>query len=272
MNFLVTYPQAVKPPLGSTLVYQVFPSWLQDIDPLNVYIDDQRLAPSNRPYLLLNMIASLDGASTIKGLSGGLGSAADQRILVALRACCDWILVGSGTAKAERYRPPRMNPAAVDRRSQLGFEAAPRLAIVTASGKLDPSIPALIHPNQPKTLIICGKQANHQHLAELNAEVVWLPTPRPKPQEVLGVLYERHAKVVLCEGGPSWNASLLSAGVIDEICLSISPRLVGGTAGRVVAGTQERLPTNMALQRVLVEDGYLFTRYIRQVETSGEGT
>ncbi len=266
VNFLVTYPQVMKHPLGSTLVYQVYPSWVQDIDPLDVYLDDERLAPPNRPYLLINMIASLDGASTIKGLSGDLANAADRQVLLALRACCDWILVGAGTANAERYRSPRTNTATSQRRLQLGFDATPRLAIVTASGNVDPNAPALRHSSNPPTLIICGQKANHQHLADLNAEVVCLPTPQPAPQEVLGALHERNAKVVLCEGGPRWNASLLHTDLIDEICVSISPILVGGTSARIITNTQDSLPTNMGLDRLLVEDDYLFTRYTRRVK------
>jgi len=244
-------------------VQQIFPDWNAEVDPLDSYLRDARPAPPGRPWVMLNMIASLDGATALDGLSGGLGGPCDRAVLAALRACCDWILVASGTANAERYRMPKGNPAARTHRLQKQQTAAPRLAIVTASGKLDPTIPALANEGQPRPLVISGTLADAARLSALNAEIVRLPMPKPQPQAVLQTFHERGATVVLCEGGPTWNGQMLRAGVVDEMCISISPILVGGDSPRVVAAAPQTTVRKMRLRRLLTEDGLLFARYTR---------
>jgi len=224
---------------------------------------------------MVNMIASLDGATAIEGLSGNLGGPADRKVFRAVRASCDWIVVASGTAAAESYGHPKQSEAVVEARLRTGRSTAPRLAIVTASGAIDPTIPAFTHtadstaddrgPKQ-SPLVISGEQANPKRLTALGAlgaEIVRLPTPRPQPGAVLNELHRRGAQVVLCEGGPTWNAKMVEAGLIDEICLSISPILVGGTSSRIVAGAERASPAQMHLSRLLCEDDLLFARYTR---------
>ncbi|MDE0608225.1 MAG: dihydrofolate reductase family protein [Acidimicrobiaceae bacterium] len=247
---------------------QILPSWIEDVDPLDIYPDDPRPAPSDRPWVMGSMIASLDGATAIGGLSGELGGPADRAVFRAVRASCDWIVVASGTANAESYGPPKQSEAVVEARLRSGRSAVPRLAIVTVSGAIDPTIPAFTHaagdraPEQ-RPLVISGEQANAEKLAALNAEIVRLPAPAPQPGAVLNELHRRGAQVVLCEGGPTWNGKMVQAGLIDEICLSISPILAGGTSSRIVAGAEHAIATQMRLSRLLCEDDLLFARYTR---------
>lgn len=263
---------------------QILPAWIDDVDPLEVYMNEPRPVPAGRPWVIVNMIAGLDGASALDGLSGGLGGPADKAVFRAVRACCDWILVASGTAAAERYRSPSPNEAALQRRLGAGRSAAPRLAIVTAGGALDPTIPALADTasasadtipaladtvtasadgHDRRTVVITGEAADSAQLAELDAEVVRLPMPVPQPHAVLGELHQRGAAVVLCEGGPNWNGRMTEAGLVDELCLSISPILSGGTSPRIVADAARAVPVRMQLRRLLAEDDFLFARYTR---------
>ena len=256
-----TGPKTVR----SAPVQQILPTWIEDVDPLDVYSTEPRPAPPDRPWVMVNMIAGVDGATAVNGLSGDLGGPADRAVFRAIRASCDWILVASGTAVAERYRAPTRNDAVVERRLELGRSGVPRLAIVTASGALDPTIPALAGTiaDQPPTLVITGEQADPDRLAALNAEIVRLPMPRPQPEAVLDELHKRGAAVVLCEGGPTWNGRMTDAGLVDELCLSISPILAGGTSSRIVAGAAQAVPTQMRLRRLLSDDDLLFARYTR---------
>ncbi|MXW61443.1 MAG: pyrimidine reductase family protein [Acidimicrobiaceae bacterium] len=257
----------------SAAVQQILPTWIEDVDPLDIYPDDPRPAPMGRPWVMVNMIASLDGATAVNGLSGDLGGPADRAVFRAVRASCDWIVVASGTATAESYGPPKQTEAVVESRLRTGRSAVPRLAIVTASGAVDPTIPAFAHaadptvddlgPDQRRPLVITGEQADPERLAALNAEIVRLPMTRPQPSAVLDELHRRDAQVVLCEGGPTWNGQLVQAGLVDEICVSISPILAGGTSSRTVAGAEQAVPIQMRLSRLLSEDGLLFARYTR---------
>ncbi len=249
---------------------QILPTWIEDVDPLDIYSTEPRPVPPDRPWVIVNMIASVDGATAINGLSGDLGGPADRAVFRAVRACSDWILVASGTAGAERYRSPSPDEAAVEQRLGAGRSPSPRLAIVTASGALDPAIPALARATEDdgpgddrRTLVITGQEADTARLADLNAEVVRLPMPVPRPGAVLGELHRRGAAVVLCEGGPNWNGQMTEAGLVDELCLSISPILVGGTSSRIVADAARSVPTRMRLSRLLAEDDLLFARYTR---------
>lgn len=249
---------------------QILPSWIEGVDPLDVYLNETRPAPADRPWVMVNMIASLDGASAVDGLSGGLGGPADRAVFRSVRACCDWILVASTTASAEQYRSPNPSETVIRRRLSAGRSRAPRLAIVTAGGNVDPTIPALADAgdthgaDHQRTLVITGEQSDSDRLGALNAEVVRLPLPEPHPEAVLNELHRRGAAVVLCEGGPTLNGRMTEAGLIDEICLSVSPILAGGTSSRIVAGAAQADFTRMRLSRLLAEDDLLFARYIRR--------
>ncbi len=256
----------------SAAVQQILPTWIEDVDPLDIYPDDPRPAPSDRPWVMVNMIASLDGATAIGGLSGDLGGPADREVFRAVRASCDWIVVASGTATAESYGPPKHNEAVVEARLRTGRSAVPRLAVLTASGAVDPTIPAFNHAvdstahgpgSQQRPLVISGEKADPEKLSALNVEIARLPAPRPHPSAVLNELHRRGAQVVLCEGGPTWNGKMVQAGLVDEICLSISPILVGGTSSRIVVGAERAIPVQMRLSRLLCEDDLLFARYTR---------
>lgn len=111
---------------------QLHPVPIDEIDPLAKHEALDRPTPPDRPYVLVNMVASLDGATTAgpaagsagdgRAVSGGLGTAADRAVFSALRAVPDVILVAAGTANAERYRARgRPRPC----RSSGGAEARP---------------------------------------------------------------------------------------------------------------------------------------------------
>jgi riboflavin biosynthesis pyrimidine reductase len=245
-------------------VRQLLPDPLDTVDPLDLYTADHRPAPTDRPWLMANMIASADGATALEGVSGGLGGPGDKSVFRAIRASCDFVIVASATAATEAYRMPQTSPAITARRHERGRGPAPGLAIVTASGRVDASIPALSAraADEPRPLVITGQAADGDALALLDAEVVRLASARPEPQEILEELGRRGASVVLAEGGPRFNGILHGAGVIDELCLSLSPTMAGGDSARIVAGG-DAIARSLRLDRLLEEDGALFARYVR---------
>jgi len=249
----------------SEAVRQLFPSVVDDVDPLDLYLADARPCPTDRPWLMCNMIASVDGATALGGLSGDLGGPADKAVFRAIRATCDWVMVASATAVAETYRVPTVSSEVAQRRVAHGRGAAPRLAIVTASGVIDPTLPAFSQrgADDAPPLIVTGRAADGAQLQQLDAEVVRLDDDRPEPGAILEELRRRGARAVLAEGGPRFNGLLHGAGVIDELCLSLSPTLAGGTSARIVAQGPDDTATSLRLDRLLEEDGFLFARYVR---------
>jgi riboflavin-specific deaminase-like protein len=240
-----------------------------EVAPLDVYAADDRRAPAGRPWVLLNMISSIDGAISVEGRSGGLGGPADKAVFGAVRAIPDVILVGSGTVIAERYRSPRPSDEVRALRMARGQAPAPRLAIVTASLRIDPGHDVFADPgNRP--LIITAEHGDAERAAALGevADVVQSGSGGIDLAAALGEIRRQGATTVLCEGGPTLNGALVDTGLLDELCLSFSPTLVGGDSPRIVHGASAAL-RSMQLDRILEDDGMLFLRYLRAAPTAG---
>jgi riboflavin biosynthesis pyrimidine reductase len=216
---------------------------------------------------MLNMVTSVDGAIAIDGLSAGLGGPGDGQTFRAIRASCDWILVAAGTARAERYHVPRPAPDVAEVRLATGRTKAARLAVVTASVELDPGLPMFAdqRPGDQLPLIITGATPPPDRVASLAgmAEFAHLDADRPSPRLVINELHYRGASVVLAEGGPTWNGQLAEAGLIDELCLTISPHLVGGASPGILGTTPVSQVSGLTLERLLEHEGALFARYVR---------
>ncbi|MEX2292304.1 MAG: pyrimidine reductase family protein [Acidimicrobiales bacterium] len=235
------------------------------IDDLAAYVAaEARPVPVDRPWILVDMIASLDGAVTVDGRSGGLAGPADKEMFRALRAIGDVILAGAGTVRAEHYGPPR--PPAETRavRQARGQSAAPRLAIVSRSLDLDVRAPMFAEADEPPYVLTCN-QAPTDAMEELDevAEVIVAGDATVDLAAALGQLRSRGVGVVTCEGGPHLNGDLLLADLIDEWALTIAPLLVGGDARRSTTGPLPPAGRPMRLTRMLEDDSVLLTRWVR---------
>lgn len=114
----------------------LFPRPVADVDPLDVYADPLG-EPRDRPYVRLNMIASLDGAISVDGRSGPLGGPADRHLFQVLRSLSDVVLVGAGTVRTERYGPVRLPEPLRRAREERGQPASVPIAVFTRSLDLD---------------------------------------------------------------------------------------------------------------------------------------
>ncbi|MCA1837040.1 MAG: dihydrofolate reductase family protein [Actinobacteria bacterium] len=222
---------------------QLLPVVADDVDPVVVYADLP--AASGRPAVRLNMIASLDGAATVEGLSGGLGGPADHRVFAALRELTDVVLVAAGTVRAERYGPSKVP-----------------LAIVTRSCALDLDAPLFVEGARAIVLTVAAAPPKAIAAAREVADVLVAGERTVDLGVALQLLGEAGHRNVLAEGGPSLNAQLAAGDLIDELCLTIAPCLLGGDSRRILAGP----PVNMnrfALHTICEESGYLFLRLRR---------
>lgn len=247
-----------------------------DVDPAEVYGADSRPPLGDRPWVLANMIASVDGAATDPtGRSAGLGGPADRQVFSAIRAVADIVLAGAGTVRTERYGPARMPLSLEDARQARGQSARPRVAVVTRSLVLDLELPLFREAtDEDRPLVItttagldrvrstAGATAT-QDLAMV-AEIVVAGDESVDWDTALRALRATaRAGVVLVEGGPNTIAQLVAADLLDELCLTVSPQLAGAGGQRIVVGVESEAPRRLALDRVLVEDDYLFLRYLR---------
>lgn len=191
------------------------------------------------PWLAIGMVSSVDGAATLDGASGGLGQEGDLAAFRGLRAACDVILVGAGTVRVESYGPPRMRPHEVGRRGVRGQSDRPAIAVVSSS--LDMTGADRLFEEDPtwRPIVVTHRGADPVRVADLvdrGGEVVTAGTGRVDLVAAVEALHARGLRRILCEGGPHLNAQLLADGLVDEVFVTVAPRLVGGAASRIVVG------------------------------------
>lgn len=222
-------------------------------------------APEDRPYVALNMIATVDGAATVEGRTRALSDRADRAIFHGLRTQVDCVMVGAGTARIERYGRLARDPEHRDRRVAEGFEPEPLACIV--SGRLD--IPADLPLLQEPEARVLVATASERELPSAAASVAYLRSGaqggagRISLRPTLERLGSEHGvRSVLCEGGPTLNRALLAEGLVDELLLSLAPKLRGGAPEiTIVAGAPAEEPIELGLETCLESDGTLFLRY-----------
>ncbi|MHA6670119.1 pyrimidine reductase family protein [Homoserinimonas sp. A447] len=229
---------------------------LSDDELLDLYAAGDR----ERTWLRANFVSSLDGAATHNGLSAGLGSPADRRVFDLLRRLADVIVVGAGTVRAEGYGGLSVDDASADWRLRNGLAAQPVFAVVSASLDLDPPIFA-DNPVRPLVLTVPGAPADRRAALAGVADLVDCGEDRVDTRRMLRVLAERGLTQVHSEGGPHMLGAMTEEGTLDELCLTLSPRLEGGVARRITDG-HPTAPTPMTLAHVLTAaDGTLLLRY-----------
>jgi riboflavin biosynthesis pyrimidine reductase len=210
-------------------------------------LDDDQLsrayAPPRLPWLRMNFVATADGAAQgSDGLSGGINNAVDNRVFHALRSRADVVLVGAGTARAESYGPADVPLVLISRRTELppklaGLERGRvLLATVVGADGLDEARAALGAEN----VLVCGTE--DVDLAQVKRH-----------------LDERGLREQLCEGGPALFAAGLSSGGVDELCLTLVPRVVAGDAYRITRG--DAVDVDLELTHLLVQESTVLARY-----------
>jgi len=185
----------------------------------DAYAGPHRRRLSDRPWVVLTMITSADGAIEVDGASAGLGSPGDREVFLHMHRSADSVLVGAETVRRDVYSP---------------LPAHQQLFVMSRSGDLGPGSAGL--------------------LAAANTHVVH--------GDVGDVVRHLPGDVCSLEGGPTLNAQMLAADLVDEACITVSPRLVGGRSARMAVGDFAGTDA-WRLAHVLEEDGFLFVRYLR---------
>lgn len=245
------------------MLRRLWPEPAGDVDGPACYDDDRRRSRDDRPYVMLNMVASVDGATAVDGVSKALGSPTDRAIFRHLRELADAVVIGAGTARAEHYGPPRMDEAAVVRRARRGQGPRPVMVVVTRSMVLDWA-GSLFDGSEPRPILLAPSTAAVGAGAVREAEVVACGEGSVDLKRALHLLRARGVRTALCEGGPGLNAQLLAAGLVDEVCLTLSPVLAGSNDPRGILApidAQGASRVHVSLAHVLEADGFLYLRY-----------
>ena len=258
-------PAAMKQPLFRRLLPPGGPVTVEEVIQ-GLRLRERAEGAAQRPYVMLNMVSTVDGRASIGGRSGPLGGRGDRELFHGLRGGVDAVMAGAGTVRAERYG--RIIPEEARRRARLerGLSEEPLACIVSGRLSLPGDIPLLAEP-AARVLIVTPSAAS---LPESAAHVDYLRAGRDGQLDLplaLADLRERFAVgTVLCEGGPHLNSQLLVAGLVDELFLSLAPKLAGGQdptgeALRILAGAELDHPVELTLLGALESESHLFLRY-----------
>lgn len=203
----------------------------------------------DRPWLRVNFVSTLDGAATgADGRTDSINTAADNAVFALQRELCDVVVAGAGTARIEGYEPVERSGG-----------RPPLLAVVSDSGRMPPSLAVVREGRGDAVLVTCADAAPSAvaHARErLGADNVWVLGQRTVDLEATKAeLVRRRGPRLLCEGGPTLFASLLAAGLVDELALTWAPALVAGAHSRITSGIAVDVALHPAL--LLEADGTL---------------
>ncbi|HUG84476.1 MAG TPA: dihydrofolate reductase family protein [Euzebya sp.] len=241
-------------------VDRLYPLPAEDVDVYAIY----RPVDPRASLVRLNIVASLDGHITDgAGVSGSLGGEGDRQVFFALRNMADAVLAGAGTVRAERYGPMRVRQSLAARRAADGLTGPVPVVVVTRSLDLDLEAPLFSQAVVP-TMVLTTTDAPRERVADVRAAGGVVVAVGRGDVDLAGAItvlgLEHGLHHLLVEGGATLNGRLLAAGLVDELCVTVAPVLVGGMGTRrLVEGLRSR--HELGLAQVLHHDGELLMTY-----------
>ena len=241
---------------------QLFPE-RREIESGDAYADLRLVerAPPGRPYVLANMIVSVDGRATAGGTTDALSSRTDRRLLLDLRCQVDAVLVGTATIAKESYGPLVRSRERQAERLRRGLDASP--LAVTASRSMRLPVESPLFQDTGARIVVLSNSGEESPRVPADMQVERLPGDELDLRAGLARLRERHnVRTLLVEGGPTLLSAILAADALDELFLSLSPKLAGGGEPGLLGSASPRRLRELELRSVLrSEDGFLFLRY-----------
>ena len=183
-----------------------------------------------KPRVGVNMAMSADGkVSTYRRETFSLGSAWDRRLMDVLRARADAVVIGARTLSLDGWAILVRDPAIRKRRAERRGRPHPLNVVVSTDAKLPAKCEFFTYPDTEK-LVITTRRAPEARVKRLRkiAEVAVLSRARIRARDVLDLLAARGARRVLVEGGGTLNFSFFREGLVDEIYITVTPRILGG--------------------------------------------
>lgn len=218
------------------------------------------LAPPERPYVISNFAATLDGRIALEGRSGAIGDDGDHELFRRLRTQADGLLVGTGTIGMEGYGRPIRRADLRAAREAIGLRPVPPLVTITRSGRLPLEIPLFADPEAHVIVYTTARIAPPDVPASVELERI---DDGPLLSGALRHLRAVHGiRSLLCEGGPLLLSGLLHERLVDELFTTVAPLLAGGGQEPVMtSGAPLELPARLELAWALERAGSIFLRH-----------
>ncbi|MFD3431332.1 pyrimidine reductase family protein [Nocardia fluminea] len=219
--------------------------------------------PGTGPWVRANFVQSVDGAVAVGETSSGLTTPLDQQVLKLLRLLSDVVLVGASTIRVEDYIGVRFSPAGVARRRAWGMADVPPIAVVSGRADLDPDSRLLTNTLVPPIILTStsASAAAKANLKAAGATVLELGDTSIESGAIIEALANLGLHQIICEGGPTLAGQLAADHILDELCLTTVPTILGGPAGRVTHGRLASLPVRC--KHIIVDqDGAQIARWI----------
>jgi riboflavin-specific deaminase-like protein len=241
-------------------VLRLHPLPPRKLSPERIYEDlelppAQRRDPS-RPYVIINMVSSLDGRTTVEGKAARLGSQTDRQVMRTLRSKADAVMIGANTLRAEKLSLGLDEPA----------KSQPMAIMLTNTGALPLESHFIRHERQ-RVLVLVPENLPENTVSRLrrHADVLRVPTTPRGPIDLEGaleILKAEHAvDLLLVEGGPTLNHALISRNLANELFLTLAPKLLGGTSGEAQTILSGPAPRVVSLLSAYLAGDELFLRY-----------
>jgi riboflavin biosynthesis pyrimidine reductase len=239
-------------------LYPIPESEQRTVSPDDAYgqLDLQSRAGDDRPYLIVNMVSTVDGQARIDNDTSELGNETDMKLFVKLREQVDCVIAGTRTVGIEQYKGPASQQETRERRQRRGLRPRPLFATATRSGKLPINSPVF---QDPDIEIVVFSEAE---LATESARAQIIQVKTTDPREMLAALRSQFdIRTVLLEGGPHINTPFFANELVDELFLTLAPLLTGAEGPfSIIAGS---LPRRQELHLIsaLLDEEHLFLRY-----------
>ncbi len=223
------------------------------------------LATAQRPHVAVNMVHTTDGRASVDGRTAPISSVADRQLFHALRTRVDAIMVGAGTLRVERYGRMVRDAERREQRRLAGLQPDPLAIVVSGSLDLAADLPLL---QDPDSRVVIVTAAEHS-IDGVGADVQYLRFPRgvDLAAALAQLRKETRVRSILCEGGPHLNASLVAAGLIDELFLTTFPQIAAGAGAlSIMDDALLGAPVALSLLSLCEYAGELFARYALEHE------
>lgn len=219
-----------------------------------------------RPFVTANFAITADGRiSTRKGTPANFTSARDKRRLIEIRAGCDAVLAGVRTIATDQMT---MGLPAEDLRAARearGKSAEPIRVLLSNSGRIDPELKVFTRGSAPIVIFSTMRMPPRIRTVLKKKAALYLDENSVDLEGMLRRLRREHGvKRLVCEGGAQIFRALLERDLIDELHITLSPRIFGGTKAPTLtspAGEYLAHSTRLELREMRVIEDECFLRY-----------